>query len=200
MRNLHKPQEDTSEGTPVASGHYPDWTSRWEPLAGQGWGSKQVISGGGVQDNSGTSHYWVIGYPLAGKYEHRHMPAQSDEQSPATINRCQPILTLPALTSHFMVSGDVGSEKADKEANSTLAFYYNSHIFVHSNFSTVVMWLLVPDGLFWVFPETEFHIQQSPGCKENSMKKRKYKVSNSLEKYLVRVSRDWANWLDMMER
>ncbi len=44
-------------------------------------------------------------------------------------------------------------------------------------------WLLVPDGLFWVFKKLlvyrDFNAQLSLGFTENGLKKRKYPVSGS---------------------
>ncbi len=69
-------------------------------------------------------------------------------------------------------------------------------------------WLLVPDGLVWVFQKLliywDFHAQPSLGFKENDPKKRKYPVSGSCvdENALLmsEVRGEWADWLEMIER
>ncbi len=68
-------------------------------------------------------------------------------------------------------------------------------------------WLLVPDGLVWVFQKLlkylDFHAQPSLGFTENSQKKRKYPVSGScVDKnalLLSEVRGEWADWLEMIE-
>ncbi len=69
-------------------------------------------------------------------------------------------------------------------------------------------WLLVPDGLVWVFQKLliywDFHAQPSIVFTENSPKKRKYPVSGSCvdENALLmsKVRGEWADWLEMIER
>ncbi len=69
-------------------------------------------------------------------------------------------------------------------------------------------WLLVPDGLVWVFQKLliywDFHTQPSLGFTENSPKKRKYPVSGSCvdENALLvtEVRGEWADWLEIIER
>ncbi len=71
-----------------------------------------------------------------------------------------------------------------------------------------VGWLLVPDGLVWVFHKLliywDFHTQPSLGFTENGPKKRKYPVSGSCvdENALLmsEVRGEWADWLEMIER
>ncbi len=71
-----------------------------------------------------------------------------------------------------------------------------------------VEWLLVPDGLVWVFQTQQiywdFHAQPSLGFKENGPKKRKYPVSSScVDENALLVSDvrgEWAVWLEMIER
>jgi len=65
-----------------------------------------------------------------------------------------------------------------------------------------VEWLLVPGGLLSVFQKLliywDFHAQPSLGFTENGSKKGKYPVSG--QKFLVEVSGEWADWLEMIER
>ncbi len=69
-------------------------------------------------------------------------------------------------------------------------------------------WLLVPDGLVWVFKNLliywDFHAQPSLGFMENGPKKRIYPVSgSSVDKNILLVSEvrgEWADWLEMIER
>ncbi len=71
-----------------------------------------------------------------------------------------------------------------------------------------VEWLLVPDGLVWVFHKLliywDFHTQPSLGFTKNGPKKRKYPVSGSCvdENALLmsEVRGEWADWLEMIER
>ncbi len=71
-----------------------------------------------------------------------------------------------------------------------------------------VEWLLVPDGLVWVFKKLliycDFHAQQSLGFTENGLKKRKYPVSGSCKDknalLMSEVRGEWADWLEMIER
>ncbi len=69
-------------------------------------------------------------------------------------------------------------------------------------------WLLVPDGLVWVFQKLliywDFNAQSSLEFIENGPKKRKYPVSGSCgdENALLmsEVRGEWADWLEMIER
>ncbi len=71
-----------------------------------------------------------------------------------------------------------------------------------------VEWLLVSDGLVWVFHKLliywDFHTQPSLGFTENGPKKRKYPVSGSHvdENALLmsEVRGEWTDWLEMIER
>ncbi len=71
-----------------------------------------------------------------------------------------------------------------------------------------VDWLLVPDGLLWVFQKLliywDFHPQPSLGFTENGLKKRKYPESSSCvdENALLmsEVRGEWTDWLEMIER
>ncbi len=72
-----------------------------------------------------------------------------------------------------------------------------------------VEWLLVSDGLVWVFLNLmifylDFHTQPSLGFTENGPKKRKYPVMGSCvdENALLmsEVRGEWADWLEMIER
>ncbi len=70
-----------------------------------------------------------------------------------------------------------------------------------------VEWLLVPDGLVWVFHKLliywDFHTQPSLWFTENGPKKRKYPVSGSSvdENALIsEVRGECADWLEMIER
>ncbi len=68
-------------------------------------------------------------------------------------------------------------------------------------------WLLVSDGLVWVFQKLlicwDFHMQPSLGFTENGSKKKKYPVSSSCvdENALMmwEVRGEWAVWLEMIE-
>ncbi len=68
-------------------------------------------------------------------------------------------------------------------------------------------WLLVPDGLVWVFQKLliywDFHSQPSLGFTENGQKKRKYPVSGSCVDgnalLMSEVRGEWADWLEMIE-
>ncbi len=69
-------------------------------------------------------------------------------------------------------------------------------------------WLLVPDGLVWVFQKLliywDFHAQPSLGFTENGLKKRKYPVSGSCvdENALLmsEIRGERVDWLEMIER
>jgi len=69
-------------------------------------------------------------------------------------------------------------------------------------------WLLVPDGLVWVFKKLliywDFHVQPSLEFIENGPTKRKYSVSGSCvdENALLmsEIRGEWADWLEMIER
>ncbi len=71
-----------------------------------------------------------------------------------------------------------------------------------------VEWLLVPDGLVWVFQKLliywDLHMQPSLEITENGPKKRKYPVSGSCvdENALLisEVRGEWADWLETIER
>ncbi len=71
-----------------------------------------------------------------------------------------------------------------------------------------VEWLLVPDGLVWVFQKLliywDFHTQPSLGFTENGPKKRKYPVSGRCvdENVLLmsEVRGEWTDWVEMIER
>ncbi len=70
-----------------------------------------------------------------------------------------------------------------------------------------VEWLLVPDGLVWVFQKLliywDFHTQPSLGFTENGLKKRKYPVSGSCvdENALLmsEVRGEWTDWLTVTQ-
>ncbi len=69
-------------------------------------------------------------------------------------------------------------------------------------------WLLVPDGLDWVFQKLliywDFHAQPSLGFTENGPKKRNDLVSSSCEDenalLMSEVRGEWADWSKMIER
>ncbi len=68
-----------------------------------------------------------------------------------------------------------------------------------------VEWLLVPDGLVWVFHKLliywDLHTQPSLGFTENGLRKRKYTVSENENALLMsEVRGEWADWLEMIER
>ncbi len=61
-------------------------------------------------------------------------------------------------------------------------------------------WLLVPDGLVWVFQKLliywDFHLQPSLGFTENGLKKRKYPVSGScVDENALLMSKLRGGWL-----
>ncbi len=67
-------------------------------------------------------------------------------------------------------------------------------------------WLLVPDGLVWVFQKLliyrDFHSQPSLGFTENGPRKRNYSVSGScVDKNGLLISEvrgEWADWLEII--
>ncbi len=88
--------------------------------------------------------------------------------------------------------------------------WQNFHVWVNYPFKWLwtLEWLLVPDGLVWVFEKLliywDFYAQQSLAITKNGPKKRKYPVSGSCvdENALLmsEVRGEWADWSEMIER
>ncbi len=83
-----------------------------------------------------------------------------------------------------------------------ILIYLYTHIYI-----LYLEWLLVPDGLVWVFQKLliywDCHAKPSLEFTENSPKERKYPVSSSCVNenalLMLEVRGEWADWMEMIE-